>query len=655
MRTMARTVFNIMLAAALISAASAPALSDKSEKAHSLKTVKGEGGADYIYAEKIPWYKSFGDGDEKKKYYSVKSEEKQGTRIEDIELKGCERMACRTVKSILRQKETPWYRINPGKEGYDPFWAKEDRNRIEKFYKSRGFFNVNVTGPEETWSEDGQSVSLSYEIEENRPVQVKRIEIYFTDGLHIDRDPMIMRSLLKLKEGDRFEQSPYQETAGAMETYYQNDGFFNVSVKRSAVVDPDELTAVVTYRVRKGARFKIGEIEIKGFKKTESEVVKRAIKIKKGDRYRRNEVYADQRSVQRLPIYRTVRLQEVPDTEDRQINIILTVEEAEPRQVKTGIGYGTEEGIRVMAGWRHVNFLGGARELAVTARWSELLEKEEISFTEPNVSRAGDYIRLTGERRVEKEEAYTHEAIALSPLYHFILTPYLWAEISYRIEQERTYDVIGEIEVEEEDLAREGVLSVFSGFLYWADLDDKTNPTQGARASLYSEAGGGFLGGDYSYYKVIGEARGYYPVFPPVVAALRWKAGYAAPFGDMDQIPLFLRFYTGGTGTVRGFGRYELGPEDADGNPIGGSKLWEGSFEVRFPIWEELGGVVFTDSGWVWPEDGDIDPYDVRYASGLGVRYNTPIGPLALDVAFPHEQKEDQLEYRIHFNVGHTF
>ncbi|MFO8057779.1 MAG: outer membrane protein assembly factor BamA [bacterium] len=627
----------------------------EAEKSFNRSEDSGGNGREFVYIEESPWY-AFGKPEQDiKKWYSRKEEEKEDIRIEKIELEGCDKIPCRTVKAILQQQKTPWYRLEPGDEGYDTFWAKEDRHRIEKFYKSRGFFNVKVTGPEETFSEDGKSVAIRYRIEENRPVHVKRIEIYFTDGVHTDRDPREMRSLLKLQEGDRFEQAPYQESAKAIETYYHNDGFFHVSIKRSAVVSPEELTAVVTYRIRRGIRFKIGEVRIKGYEQTGAEVVRKAIKIKPGDRYRRNEVYADQRRVQRLPIYRTVRLREVPHDEDRVVDIVFMVEEADPRQVKVGVGYGSEEGVRVMAGWKHVNFLGGARELSISARWSALLEKEEIKFTQPNVSSPGDYIQVTGERRVEKEEAYTHEAIALSPLYHFILTPYLWAEVSYRLELERTYDVPSELEAEEEDAAREGLLSVLGGRVHWAELDDRTNPTQGARASLYSEVGGGPVGGDYSYYKLIGEARGYYPVYPPVVAALRWKAGYADPYGDMQQMPLFLRFYTGGTGMVRGFDRYELGPKDADANPIGGSLLWEGSFEIRFPIWKEFGGVVFTDSGWVWPADDEIDPYDVRYASGAGVRYNTPIGPLALDVAFPHQQDEEQLEYRIHFNVGHTF
>ncbi len=655
MRTMARLVLYI-LPVVLWVAAAVPYGFCKEEGKSFNRAPGGEaGGEGFVYDRQGRWFEVFAPEEQKQKFYSRKMEEKEGVRIKEIELEGCDKISCRTVKSVLRQKETPWYRLTPGKEGYDPFWAQEDLNRIEKFYKSRGFFNVHVTGPEETWSEDGKSVSIRYEIEENKPVHVERIEVYFLDGLHEDWDPMTMRSLLKFKEGDRFEQSPYQDSAEAMETYYQNEGFFHVSVKRSALIDPEDLTAVVTYRIRRGLRFNVGEIKIKGCEKTEPDVVRRAIKVKPGDHYRRNEVYADQREVQRLPIYRTVRLKEVPHDDARRIELVFTVKEADPRQVKVGVGYGSEEEVRVMASWRHVNFMGGARELAVTARWSQLLEREEIRFTQPNVVDSGDYVQLTGERRVEKEEAYTHEALSLSPLYHFILTPYLWAEVSYRVEQERTYDVISELGIEEEDLARDGVLSVLGGRIHWADLNDQTNPTQGARASLYTEVGGGALGGDYSYYKTVGVARGYYPVFPPVVAALRWKAGYAEPWGDMEQIPLFLRFYTGGTGTVRGFGRHELGPEDADANPIGGSKLWEGSFEVRFPIWEEFGGVVFTDSGWVWPEDEDIDPYDVRFASGVGIRYNTPIGPLALDVAFPHEQDEEQLEYRIHFNVGHTF
>jgi len=576
-------------------------------------------------------------------------------RINKITVTGCKQIPCRTVRSILLQEKTPWYRLRLKEGGFDPFWAEDDRQRIEKFYLSRGFYSVKAAKPEIKESKNKKGVEISYAIVEGAPVNVSGIEILFPDGRDEEDDPQKMRARVKLKEGGRFELTPYQDSATAMENYWKDEGFYRVKVDRRAVVDPAAQTAAVTYSITHGPRYRLSDVKVEGCKQTDPSVVQKILSIKPRDWYNRTLVIENQRQVQRLPIYKSVRVIENVDDDTHRIVLIYRVEEGKPREAKVGVGYGSEEGVRVQASWRHVNFLGGARELTVSARWSELLEKEGITFVQPNVRKNGDFISLATQRIVEHEEAYTHEAISVSPTYHFILTRYLWAEVSYIIEDNRTSRILNILEIKQEDIAKEGLLSAVAGRLEWADVNDPVNPRQGARAGLYLEYAGGPVGGDFSYLKIIGEARGYYPIYGPVVGALRWKLGWAEPEGSMTEIPIFKRFFTGGTGSVRGFDRYQLGPVDNNESPIGGSKLWEGSFELRFPAWKDFGGVLFLDSGWVWPEGQNYDPSDVIYSAGFGVRYNTPIGPLAFDLGFPLTGLSQYPDVRLHFNIGNTF
>jgi outer membrane protein insertion porin family/translocation and assembly module TamA len=330
------------------------------------------------------------------------------------------------------------------------------------------------------------------------------------------------------------------------------------------------------------------------------------------------------------------------------------VVEAEPQMIKLGVGYGSEEYWRFQAQWGHLNFLGGARQLSVSARWSMLLEREEVSLIQPNLRRPGDFIQVSAKREVETEDTYRHEALSISPTYHIILTDYLWAELSYRLEDNRLFDVADLSGIDDEDLAREGLLSAGSGRIEWGDVDDPIRPTRGARAGLYLEYAGGPFGGDFSYLKAVGEARGYWS-FGPVVGALKWKLGWSEPLDDMTQIPIFKRFYAGGTGSARGFERRLLGPLDKDDDPLGGAKLLESNLEFRFPIYEEFGGVAFLDSGWVWLEDQDYNAEDLIYSAGFGLRYDTAIGPIAFDVGFPLTGRYEYQRPRFHFNIGHTF
>ncbi len=575
-------------------------------------------------------------------------------RIDKIRIEGNKSINGWTLKSILHQEKTPWYRSKPKDRGYDPFWADNDRLRLERYYKSKGYYNVKVTGPLTEFKDDGKGVVVTYRVVEGEPVKVKKAEIVLEDGRYQPDDLEEIWKLVELGPGDVFELDPYQDGAGLIEGFYQDRGFFRVKVKRQAIVDPDALSADVTYRVVRGARYRIKTITIKGCEQTNEEVVWRSIDIEEGDWYSREQVFRNQRRVQRLPVYQVVRFIENPDDETHKMNLVISVDEGKAREVKLGVGWGDQEGVRVQGGWRHVNFLGGARELSVSARWSRLLEREEIKIIQPNVRRPGDFIQVAGERRIEREPAYTHTSLALKPTYHFIITDYLWSEVSYRIEDNRLSDIQDRLELEEEDLAREGLLSAAGYLIDWADVDDRFNPAKGAHTIAYAEYGGGFMGGDFNYYKVWGEARGYWPI-GPVVGAMRWRLGYAEPLGAQDRIPLFLRYYAGGTGSVRGYDRHELGPQDPSGDPIGGAKMWEGSIEFRFPIYGDFSGVVFEDSGWVWAEDKNFDPEDVAHGYGFGFRYNTAIGPVGVDIGLPLQEDVDFADVRLHFNIGHSF
>ena len=85
---------------------------------------------------------------------------------------------------------------------------------------------------------------------------------------------------------------------------------------------------------------------------------------------------------------------------------------------------------------------------------------------------------------------------------------------------------------------------------------------------------------------------------------------------------------------MRGYPYQRLGPLDSSGNPLGGEAMLVGNLELRFPLWQELGGVVFVDAGNAY-EDIDVMSFgDLRYTAGLGLRYNTPVGPLRVDWGF---------------------
>jgi outer membrane protein assembly factor BamA len=185
--------------------------------------------------------------------------------------------------------------------------------------------------------------------------------------------------------------------------------------------------------------------------------------------------------------------------------------------------------------------------------------------------------------------------------------------------------------------------------------DNRLNPTRGMLLRGRVDHSNTALISDLSFVKPLLEARHYQPLWWKLILATRLKIGTIEPYSGDDTVPFNVRFFAGGPGSVRGFALNRLGPLDAEGNPIGGNSLLEGSIELRFPIIGDVSGAVFLDFGNVFSDSFTYRLSDLRYAAGPGVRYNTPIGPIRVDVGFILNRRADDDFGRVEFSIGQAF
>jgi outer membrane protein insertion porin family len=128
-------------------------------------------------------------------------------------------------------------------------------------------------------------------------------------------------------------------------------------------------------------------------------------------------------------------------------------------------------------------------------------------------------------------------------------------------------------------------------------------------------------------------------------------------------VPFSKKYFLGGASSIRGWGRYEVSPLGTSGFPIGGSSEVAFSSELRAVLRGALGGVVFVDGGNVWKEEWKVDLSDLRYAVGLGLRYQTRVGPARFDYGYQLNPidgllvngKEQARRWRVHFSIGQAF
>jgi translocation and assembly module TamA len=115
---------------------------------------------------------------------------------------------------------------------------------------------------------------------------------------------------------------------------------------------------------------------------------------------------------------------------------------------------------------------------------------------------------------------------------------------------------------------------------------------------------------------------------------------------DFDELPASVRFFAGGDNSVRGYDFETLGPVDENGEVIGGSSLITGSFEYEQPLRNRWSMAFFVDSGNAFAESS----VDASTGLGLGGRWQSPLGPIRIDVAHPLDDPTD--DWRIHISLG---
>src|SRR5262249_24405960 len=181
------------------------------------------------------------------------------------------------------------------------------------------------------------------------------------------------------------------------------------------------------------------------------------------------------------------------------------------------------------------------------------------------------------------------------------------------------------------------------------------NPSHGTVLRGRLEHANTALVSDFSFVKLVLEGRHYVPLWGPFLLATRLKLGGIEPYGASTDVPFNVRFFAGGPGSVRGFQLNRLGPVNADGDPIGGLSLMEGSAELRFPLFGDFGAVLFLDFGNVFRPPFTYPLGDLLYAVGPVRRYNTPVGPLRLDVGIIVDRRQGENCGRIELSIGQAF
>jgi len=608
----------------------------------------------------------------------------EGARVASLELTGIEPATADPddpisedelrERLLTSERGLRFWRERPA---FDARTLEQDLDRVRRYYRSHGYYEVEAASQVQL-DDEGELADVAIAIVPGEPARVATFELSIDDAAlaHLTPDERAaIESAAAIGPGDFFSPRRYERARDALLEALAEHGHARAGIEGGARVLLEARAAHIDWRVVPGPRIEIGEIRITGLERVADRHVRKAIArlaergVREGDRHAPSRLRATQRAISDLGLFRSVAVRaiEPEDDEARAAQdaattavwpIEIAVEERPRRGIRVGGGYGTEERFRVRGEWEHRNLFGEGERLEVSGKYSSLVAAGRVRFLDPSFIEPDVEAELPVAFEHETEPAAHVDRASAELLLRIPVGHDVVARAGYRFERAEVVKRFADLAVFDPAAPLQPDTFLLGSAIFGlrrARVDDLFEPTRGSFLDLELRPTLRALGSDVDFLRWRAAARGYVP-WRALVFAARFEIGAIHPLRSTREldVPVFERFFAGGSTSVRGYDYHLVGPLDAEGDPLGGLSWAEAAFELRFPIWGPVGGVAFVDAGTVERRPAHWFR-DVFPGAGGGIRIATPVGPVRLDVGVPLDGGDRIERYEIHFSVGHAF
>ncbi len=550
-----------------------------------------------------------------------------------------------------------------------------DRTTIESIYRSRGFSNAKVGEAAVRDDSAPYTLSVAFPIDEGVQLVVGSRVVEGTVALRTAD----VEKLLSVRTGQPFRPSDVDGDVATIRSLLADRGFIQSHVDAALTRlegTPDEPARVaVKYVVFEGSEFQFGKTIVRGNRVTRISEIEREFTYKEGDALSFGRLAETEQRLARLGIFQRLDMTTLPATPgSSKVPLLLTVSETKPWSLLYGLGaeYDTATdrrlNPRLSLGVSYYNLFGGAITASFEARYS--VRESRILATLRKRSLFGTLgpVSLTTFRADQTQPTFRVFRLGTFLEVEKKLSEKSRATFRYQYEVVRpTADdpsILSTLERQDQQIS----ISSLGTAIIRDTRDDPAAPKTGWFLLADSKWAFAALGAEAKFLKVQGQAARFLPLGRSVVA-VSLRAGAIASFGTCDpvatpgcppnlEIPIVERFFAGGRTTHRAFPLDNLGIEGQtlkNGSGIGGNALLMANLEWRVPVYGNLGLTVLFDAGNVWADPGRVRVGDVRYGTGLGLSFMTPIGPIRLEYGYKLDRKPGEDAGAFNFSIGYPF
>ncbi|SOD42087.1 autotransporter assembly complex protein TamA [Nitrosovibrio sp. Nv4] len=447
-----------------------------------------------------------------------------------------------------------------------------------------------------------------------------------------------LRAAWSLSVGQPFRSPAWEEAKAILLSSVAGEDYAAAEIEESkAEVDSASSTARLSVILDSGPAFRFGDLMIKGLNRYDPSLITGLVPFKTGDPYRRDQLLSFQTKLQNLPQFSSVAVNIDPGAATHQaapVEVVLS--EAQAQRVSAGGGYSSNTGARGELSYTNNNFLDRALRLNGGLRIEQ--KRQTLSTTIDSVpDQAGQWFSLGAgvERTFIQELETIREKAGVSRNQ---LSGKAETRLALNWQREDRQPTGGVQQVNQ--------TFVLDGQLRYRSVDDPLFPRDGSVTELRVGGGSRQLLSDQDFIRTYVRHQSWYPVGDRHVLFLRGELGYTfAPsrFG----IPQEYLFRAGGIQSVRGYAFQRLGVREGQAI-VGGRAMATGTIEYNHWFTREWGAAIFTDIG---DAADTMRRLDLNVGYGGGIRWRSPVGPLALDLARAHNDGK----LRLHFSIAVAF
>jgi translocation and assembly module TamA len=553
-----------------------------------------------------------------------------GAAAADVELGGVEGALAANVLAYLDLDDEPCDA---------PRWRVEQSYRaaparIGEALQAFGHYEPGIA-PELTFADDCRHARFT--ITAGEPVLVRTLDLVLTG--EAENDPEFQAPLAEagLANGGVLDHGAYERLKRRWSDVARERGYADAQFTVNRIdVYPAEHVADIALKFDSGPRYSFGRTDLTQDVLTER-LASSYLTFREGAPYDARQLTDVYAALADSGYFRSIDVRPLPaDTATRTIPIAVTLTSAARMQTSYGVGFSTDTGPRFRFGRNNTRFNDRGHQFGVNAQLSPVVSELTANYRMPIGESRSEWLNF--DAGVEREDTETAESKRL--------------EFGARRVHERRGDwtrtEILSLRVEDFTVADQASRArLLMPGVDWTRIraDNEIRPTLGSKLSLEVRGAHDTLVSDTTFVQAVAQGKWIWSLPRGQRLLVRGQVGATAE-REFEELPASVRFFAGGDNSVRGYDFDTLGPVDEAGKVIGGSSLATGSFEFEQPLRARWSLAFFVDFGNAF----ESSTVDAKTGAGIGGRWQSPLGPIRIDLARPI--RDDTDAWRFHVSLG---